>query len=167
MKRFIPTIFASLSLLVLFSSPSAAQNVLPLDKIQNQADLDKTLTALDAALFDSYNKCDLEKFSTFFVDDVEFYHDQGGVTLGKAALTDSVKKNICGKVTRELVPGTLKVYYMKGYGALEEGVHRFHHPGHEDTEGVGEGQFIHLWQFKDGAWKITRVISYDHHSAGK
>jgi hypothetical protein len=20
-----------------------------------------------------------------------------------------------------------------------------------------------LWQYKDGAWKITRVISYDHH----
>lgn len=167
MKRSVPAILASLFLLVLLAYPSAAQNVLPLDKIQNQADLDKTVTALDAALFDSYNKCDLEKFATFFVDDVEFYHDQGGVTLGKAALTDSVKKNICGKVTRELVPGTLKIYYMKGYGALEEGVHRFHHPGHEDTEGVGEGQFIHLWQYKDGAWKITRVISYDHHSAGK
>jgi len=26
----------------------------------------------------------------------------------------------------------------KGYGAVEMGVHRFHHPGHEDTEGVGE-----------------------------
>ncbi len=167
MKRSVPAILASVFLLVLLAYPSAAQNVLPLDKIQNQADLDKTVTALDAALFDSYNKCDLEKFATFFVDDVEFYHDQGGVTLGKAALTDSVKKNICGKVTRELVPGTLKIYYMKGYGALEEGVHRFHHPGHEDTEGVGEGQFIHLWQYKDGAWKITRVISYDHHSAGK
>jgi hypothetical protein len=101
------------------------------------------------------------------VDDVEFYHDQGGVTLGKAALTDSVKKNICGKVTRELAPGTLKVYPMKGYGMLETGVHRFHHPGHEDTEGVGEGQFIHLWQYKDGAWKVTRVISYDHHAAAK
>jgi len=35
-------------------------------------------------------------------DDVEFYHDQGGVTLGKEKLTESVKKNICGKVTREL-----------------------------------------------------------------
>jgi hypothetical protein len=56
---------------------------------------------------------------------------------------------------------------MKGYGMLETGVHRFHHPGHEDTEGVGEGQFIHLWQYKGGAWKITRVISYDHHPAGK
>jgi len=144
-----------------------AQNVPPLDKIQNQEELDRAVTALDAALFDSYNRCDLDKFASFFVDDVEFYHDQGGVTLGKAALTESVKKNICGKVTRELVPGTLKIYYMKGYGALEVGVHRFHHPGHEDTEGVGEGQFIHLWQYKDGAWKITRVISYDHHSAKK
>ena len=36
---------------------------------------------------------------------------------------------------RELVPGTLKIYHMKGYGAVEIGVHRFHHPGHDDTEG--------------------------------
>ena len=32
---------------------------------------------------------------------------------------------------------------------------------------VGEASFIHLWQYKDGAWKITRVISYDHHAAAK
>jgi hypothetical protein len=131
------------------------------------AELDRAGAALDTALFDSYNKCDLEKFASFFMNDVEFYHDQGGVTQGQTALTDSVKKNICGKTTRELVPGSLKVFYMNGYGMLETGVHRFHHPGHEDTEGVGEGQFIHLWQYKDGTWKITRAISYDHHSAGK
>jgi hypothetical protein len=153
-------------LLSAFAVPHApAQSVPALDKIQNQPELDKAIAALDAALFDSYNRCDLEKFSSFLVDNVEFYHDQGGVTLGKAALTDSVKKNICGKTTRELVPGTMQVYYMKGYGAIETGVHRFHHPGHEDTAGVGEGKFIHLWQYKDGAWKITRVLSYDHHSA--
>ena len=145
----------------------AAQTVTPPDKIQNQQELDRVGAALDAALFDSYNKCELGKFASFFAEDVEFYHDQGGVTLGRTALTESVKKNICGKTTRELVPGSLKVFYMKGYGMLETGVHRFHHPGHEDTEGVGEGQFIHLWQYKDGAWKITRVISYDHHAAGK
>jgi hypothetical protein len=137
------------------------------DQIQNQQELDKAGSALDAALFDSYNKCDLAKFASFFVDDVEFYHDQGGVTLGKKALTESVKNNICGKTTRELVPGTLKVFYMKGYGILETGIHHFRHPGHEDSEGVGEGQFIHLWQYKEGAWKITRVISYDHHSVSK
>ena len=166
MKRVALAILLSTTF-AMFVLPSSAQTIQPLDKIQNQQELDQTVTALDAALFDSYNKCDLKKFESFFVDDVEFYHDQGGVTLGKAALTESVKNNICGKTTRELVPGTLHVYYMKGYGALELGVHRFHHPGHEDTEGVGEGQFIHLWQYKDGAWKITRVISYDHHSAGK
>src|SRR5258706_13663071 len=100
-----------------------------LDSIKNQEDLDKAVTALDAALFDAYNHCDLEKFSSFLDDNVEFYHDQGGVTLGKQNLTDSVKKNICGKVTRELVPGTLQVHYMKGYGAVEIGVHRFPSPG--------------------------------------
>jgi len=147
--------------------PAGAQEFKPLDAIQNQADLDKTVTALDAALFDSYNRCDLVRFRSFIADDVEFYHDQGGVTLGGAQLTESVKQNICGKVTRELVPGTLQIYHMKGYGAVEMGVHRFHHPGHEDTEGVGEGRFVHLWQYKDGAWKITRAISYDHHAAAK
>jgi uncharacterized protein (TIGR02246 family) len=156
-----------LPLLASFAGRAEAQAVPSLESIQSQAELDKAITALDAALFDAYNRCDLEKFASFFVDDVEFYHDQGGVTLGRAKLTESVKKNICGKTTRELVPGTLQVYHMKGYGAVEMGVHRFHHPGHEDTEGVGEGKFIHLWQYKDGAWKITRVISYDHHAAGK
>jgi len=167
LRSVLSKTLSPLLLLALFAAHAVAQEIPPLDKIQNQQELDKAITALDAALFDSYNRCDLDKFDSFFVDDVEFYHDQGGVTLGKAALTDSVKKNICGKVTRELVPGTLQVYYMKGYGAVEMGVHRFHHPGHEDTEAVGEGKFVHLWQYKDGAWRITRVISYDHRAAPK
>lgn len=70
------------------------------------------------------------------------------MTLGRAALTGSVKKNTCGRVTRELVPGTLQVFHMKGYGAVEMGVHRFHHLAHDDTEAVGEGKFIHLWRYK-------------------
>ncbi|HEY6251636.1 MAG TPA: nuclear transport factor 2 family protein [Candidatus Angelobacter sp.] len=159
----LPKVLFCLSFAV-FLVQAEAQAVPALENIKSQPELEKAITSLDAALFDSYNHCDLKKFASFFTDDVEFYHDQGGVTLGQAALTDSVKKNICGKVTRELVPGTLQVYYMKGYGAVEVGVHRFHHPGHEDTESVGEGKFIHLWQYKDGAWKITRVISYDHHA---
>src|SRR5712691_6689240 len=156
-----------LPLLALFAGQAEAQAVPSLESIKSQAELDKAIASLDAALFDSYNRCDLEKFATLIANDVEFYHDNGGVTLGREKLTDSIKKNICGRVTRELVPGTLQVYYMKGYGAVEMGVHRFRHPGHEDTEGVGEGKFIHLWQCKDGAWKITRVISYDHRAAGK
>ena len=127
----------------------------------------RTIASLDGALFDSFNRCDLEKFSTFFTDDLEFYHDQGGLTLGRHNLVESVKKNICGKVRRELVPGTLEVYPMHGYGAVEIGVHRFHHPKAEDSESVGEAKFVHLWQNKSGTWKITRVISFDHRALPK
>ena len=63
---------------------------------------------------------------------------------------------------RDLVPGTLEVYPIKDYGAVEMGTHRFHHPGQESTEQVGEAKFVTLWQNKDGEWKITRAISYDH-----
>lgn len=163
----VSKIVLALAIFALCWGRAEAQAVPALEDIKSQAELDKAIAMLDAALFDAYNRCNLEKFASFFVENVEFYHDQGGVTLGREALTESVKKNICGRVTRELVPGTLQVYYMKGYGAVEMGVHRFHHPGHEDTEAVGEGKFIHLWQYKDGAWKITRVISYDHHAAAK
>jgi hypothetical protein len=114
----MPLLFALVALCV---AAVAAQSAKSLENIQSQAELDKALTSLDAALFDAYNRCDLEKFASFFVENVEFYHDQGGVTMGRAALTESVKKNICGKVSRELVPGTLQVYYMKGYGAVEMG----------------------------------------------
>lgn len=135
-----------------------------LESIKSQEELDKAIASLDAALFDSYNRCDLEKFSAFFADNVEFYHDQGGVTLGNEKLTESIKKNICGgDVRRELVAGTLQVHHMKGYGAVEIGVHRFYHP--KSNTPAGEARFIHLWQYKDGAWKITRAISFDHHAA--
>ena len=123
----------------------------------------RTIASLDSALFASasYDRCDLEKFKTFFTDDVEFYHDQGGLTVGSQAVAEQVKKNICGIVRRELVAGTLKVYPMHGYGAVEIGVHRFYQPK-KGNEPTGEAKFIHLWQKKDGAWKIARVISYDH-----
>jgi len=123
---------------------------------------------LDAEVFDAYNRCDLEKFGSFFTEELEFYHDNGGLTdRTRQSLVESVKKNICGKVRRELVPGTLEVYPLHGYGAVEIGVHRFHHPGRDDVEPVGEGKFVQIWQNKDGKWKITRVISYDHHALAK
>ena len=144
----------------------AQEKVLGLEEIKNQAQLDQTITELDRQLFDAYNHCDLKKFDSLLDENVEFYHDQGGVTMGHAALTESIKNNICtGDTQRVLVPGTLKIYYMKGYGAIEMGVHRFMHPKTEAVNGIGEGSFVHLWRYKDGAWKVTRVLSYDHHSA--
>src|SRR5215472_431501 len=112
MKRLSSRVPLFLFLLAICVPRSSAQAVPSLDSIKSQAELNKAIASLDAALFDSYNRCDLEKFASFFTDDVEFYHDQGGVTLGRQALTESIKNNICGKVTRALVPETLEVFYM-------------------------------------------------------
>ncbi len=156
------TIYTIPLIAMLFAPSALAQSV---DSIKTQEELNTVVTSLDADLFDTYNRCDLEKFVKFFSDDVEFYHDQAGVSLGKEKLVESLKNNICGgDVRRVLVPGSLEVHRMKGYGVVEIGVHRFEHP--KSKTPVGEARFVHLWQYKDGAWKIARVISYDHHVAG-
>jgi hypothetical protein len=145
-----------LPLLLVFSNmPADAQsNPQPgplLEKIQS----------LDTKLFDAYNHCDLTTLGAMVSDDLEFYHDQTGLSVGKGPLLAAIKQNICGKVQRALLPDTLEVYPLKGYGAVEIGIHRFHHIGHPE-EGVGDAKFVTLWQNKDGAWKVTRVISYNH-----
>ena len=146
------------------STGASSQKIPSFDEIKNQQELDNAVMRLDTELFDAYNRCDLEKFKSMLADDVEFYHDQGGITLGKDALTESVKKNICPTDTRrELVLGTFEAHYMKGIGAIEIGTHRFLHA--KSGGATGEGRFITLWQYKDGGWKVTRALSFDHHLA--
>jgi|HubBroStandDraft_5_1064220.scaffolds.fasta_scaffold41529_2 hypothetical protein len=144
--------------------PAAALIQAPASSDQDDA-LFKTIQALDAKLFAAYNTCDLATFGTLVDENVEFYHDKTGLAVGRQPLLDALKQNICGKVTRELVAGSLEVYPLTNYGAVEIGVHRFHHPG--DPTNVGEAKFIHIWREKDGQWQITRVISFDHQAAPK
>ncbi len=144
-----------LVLLVLSSIPADAQSVAQPDP------LFMTIQSLDTKLFDAYNHCDLITLGAMVSDDLEFYHDQTGLSVGKAPFLAAIKQNICGKVERTLLPQTLEVYALKGYGAVQIGIHRFHHPGRPE-DGVGDAKFVTLWQNKDGAWKVTRVISYNH-----
>ena len=65
-----------LLLLSVFASSIIHADAQALENVKSQEDLNKVVASLDAALFDSYNRCDLEKFATFFANDVEFYHDQ-------------------------------------------------------------------------------------------
>jgi hypothetical protein len=153
MKETRPLMLLVLLLTLPFSGARAQSTDTP-------ENLLKTIQALDTRLFDAYNHCELATFSSMVAEDVEFYHDKTGLAVGRQALVDGIKNNICSKVTRELVPGTLEVYPIANYGAVEIGVHRFHHP-HDDSNN-GEAKFIQLWQNKNGSWKITRVISFDH-----
>ncbi len=122
------------------------------------------VAALDKELFDAYNSCDLATMSKLTADDLEFYHDKTGLAVGKQVFLDAIKNNICGKVHRELLPGTLEVHRLAGFGAVEIGMHRFTHPNNP-SDGVGQAKFITIWRYKDGTWQMTRAISYDHEAA--
>ncbi len=121
--------------------------------------LTATITALDAKVFDAYNTCALDAFGGYFSPTVEFYHDTGGATFDRASVVANTEKYICHKVTRELIPGTLKVYPIKDFGAIEEGEHRF---CQVDGNCEGVAKFLMIWQLAEGKWTITRVVSYGH-----
>jgi hypothetical protein len=149
-------------LLTVLLAPLAAgaSDVVPGVDALSQAELASALTALDAQLFDAYNRCDLATFRSLLTDDLEFYHDQGGVMRSADAVTAAVEQNICGKVRRELVPGTLEVDRIAGFGGIEQGSHRFC----ELASGtcVGIARFMHVWKYEDGVWRVSRIISYGH-----
>jgi ketosteroid isomerase-like protein len=155
-----------LVLLLTLSFCAAAQSTPATPKTAPTSDeLFQTIARLDRQVFDAIDRCDMQTEASFWAEDAEFYHDKDGLMVGGPKIVDAIKNNLCGKVKRELVPGTLEVYPIAGYGAVEIGVHRFLHPGTQDHGVIGEAKFIHVWQLKDGHWKITRVISIDHHEA--
>ena len=121
----------------------------------------KEIAHLDSTLFNAFNKRDIEKFKSFFTEDLEFFHDKGGLTNYDHTINfmKEVAKNNNG-LRRDLV-GALEVYPIPGYGAMEIGSHRFCHleNGKQDC---GTFKFVHIWQKRNDEWKISRIISYDH-----
>lgn len=122
------------------------------------------LARLDRIMFDaSFASCDADKANAIFTDDVEFYHDQAGFSAGEQVRenTRQLTSSCPGThgVTRSIVPGSLRVYPIEGYGAVQVGVHRF------DERGVATStlaEFVHLWHFDNGEWRLARVLSFGH-----
>ncbi|MEA1940643.1 MAG: DUF4440 domain-containing protein [Pseudomonadota bacterium] len=163
MKAF----FAAGSLLLL-ASPVFAQHA-------PEPDLDAMFADLDRRLFHvGFNACDLEETAGLVTEDLEFYHDQGGVTHGRAAFLQTVEQNICSReepLRRDLVAGSMRIEPLRSdgelYGAIQFGVHTFtilHADGSETL--TGEADFAHLWLLgEDGEWALSRVLSYAHRPA--
>ena len=120
-----------------------------------------TIVHLDSLFFHAYNTCDknLAVYSNFYAEDLEFYHDQGGFSNSKEETVESTKNNVCGKVTRELVKGSIEVYPIKNFGAIEMGLHRFRNNTQAEDVPSEPGKFVIIWQQLNNEWKISRVIS--------
>lgn len=116
------------------------------------------IVAMDKDFFTAYNTCDLEKQAFIYANDIEFFHDKGGLMTSKEELIEGTKQNICGKVTRELVDGSIEVYPINTYGAVEIGYHKFFNNQEPDAVSV-PSKFIIMWKNENDTWKITKVVS--------
>jgi hypothetical protein len=160
MKGLIPllaTLLASTTPVAFAADPSATTK-------QGDTPLFESISALDTAVFDAFNTCSvpgqLQKHASYFAPDVEFYHDTGGVTWSRQDMLANTEKYVCGHFRRELVPGTLQVFPIKEFGAIETGSHRFCQFDSGKCEGMAD--FVIVWSNQDGRWLITRVLSYGH-----
>lgn len=130
------------------------------------------LAERDATFFAAFfDRCDVAAVRAMLTDDMEFFHDKGGQVADSGDAFAADLKGHCERVKtgedfaarRELVAGSVKVYVLNNYGAMTVGEHSFFKltPGKPD-EMTETGKFIILWKLEDGAWKMARVVSYDH-----
>ncbi|TLP80282.1 nuclear transport factor 2 family protein [Maribacter sp. ACAM166] len=118
----------------------------------------KTIMELDKTYFKAYNECDMKTQAEFYTEDIEFYHDKGGLATDKAELLKSIEKNICGKVTRTLIEESVEVHPIKDFGAVQIGRHKFYN--NQEPDAVSKPtKFIVTWKKTDTNWLISRVIS--------
>ena len=129
---------------------------------QTQDTLYRQIARMDSMMFNAFNSRDVKTFEKLFSEDLEFYHDKAGLTNYQHTIEfmRNMAKNDNG-LKRELVPGSLQVYPIKDYGAIEMGSHRFCHQ-ENNRQDCGNFKFIHIWKKMGDEWKVTRVISYDH-----
>lgn len=141
-------------------------------QVKTTSILFKTLKEKDHLVFDvGFNNCDTSQFKLLMSEDVEFYHDQGGLSVSRSSQLESMKNGLCknskNKYRRELVEGSLKVFPLKNnkslYGAIQNGIHRFY-INDNGTKGKFESiaRFSHIWMLKNDTWQLTRIFSYNH-----
>ena len=101
---------------------------------------------------------DGEKQAAIYADEIEFFHDRGGLSESKEGILNSTRDNICGKVTRTLVAESIEVYPIHEYGAIQIGWHKFYNK--EEPEAVSiPSKFIIFWKNENEEWRITKVVS--------
>lgn len=122
------------------------------------SNLYQEIMKMDSVYFQAYNECDMKEQAVLYDENIEFYHDTGGLQTDKEALLQSIQDNICGKVTRELVANSIEVHPIPGFGAVELGKHRFFNNQEPDAESRAS-RFIIIWKQNENNWKISRVIS--------
>jgi ketosteroid isomerase-like protein len=128
---------------------------------------EQAIRAADARYWQAYDACDFDEMGGLLTDDVEFYHDRTGLTAGKAAVLESLRKGPCGtlgmRLRREAVEASVRFDPLAGGFGLLTGAHRFFVTDAGKPERLdGQAGFTVLWQSVDGRWRLRRIFSYAH-----
>jgi Domain of unknown function (DUF4440) len=138
---------------------SPVQQFQPTPYVPVSKELYDTVAYMDSIYFDTYNTCNLEKMASLMADTMEFYHDKGGLMTSKKDFIEAIQHNICGKVNRRLVPGSLEVYPIHDYGAVLIGYHQFFNHAEPANGWSKPDKYIAIWRHQNGKWQLTRVVS--------
>ena len=155
--RFLFLVLAAFSVSAQAEDQSAAKK-----KAETAGELFETIARMDSAIFNAFNAHDVDRLMAMFTDDLEFYHDTGGLTDYRQT-KESFKKMFGGTpdIRRDLVKGSLEIYPINDHGAIEIGEHRFCHK-ENGKDDCGAFKFAMIWRRSGESWKISRVISYGH-----
>lgn len=159
MKKVIAAIGIMALLIIFFACNNAQKLNNKPDYVPDSKELYNSIVHMDSVLFGAYNICDLPTMADCFSEDIEFYHDKGGLMTNKDSIIAATKKYICGKVTRVLVAGSIEVYPIADFGAIEMGEHYFINNQEPKPDHPSIGKFVHTWKNESGKWRMTRVIS--------
>jgi hypothetical protein len=151
-----PIYFAAIIMLIAISiagNKAAAQTSGPLFN---------EIAHLDSLQFGAFNSRNLDQLMNYFDSSLELYQDNTGVRnyeQTKMAFGGLFKMNYV--LSRKLVPGTMEVYPIKDFGAIETGHHTFSHMENGQLQ-TATYKFMQIWQKKGGIWRVTREITYGH-----
>ncbi|MBC2839352.1 nuclear transport factor 2 family protein [Robiginitalea sp. SC105] len=153
-----PPLYASIRHLLLLLAILVGALLDATAQVPEDSELYNTILELDNSYFTAYNQCDMETQGKLLSDDLEFYHDQGGLSTSKKEILQSIEVNICGKVTRSLVAGSVEVHEIKGFGAVEIGLHTFFN--NREPDAISKpSRFVTVWKQAGDGWKMHRIIS--------
>jgi len=133
------------------------------------------LLSADAAFFAAvFDRCDIGVVAAYVTEDLEFFHDKGGLAFTSGAAFVKGIEAKCQRQAdgtdfrsrRELVRDSVKVFPINRYGAIQTGTHRFYAVAEGEQDRLTEtAQFTHVWKEENGGWRLARVLSYDHQLA--
>jgi hypothetical protein len=162
--------------ITLWASLAILQQATPIPALVDGPALTDAIAAQDTALFDvMFERCEPTALADLVSDDLEFYHDRGGLMATRAVFVEDYRKSCEAKKApdawrsrRELVPGSMRVYAIPGVGAVEEGAHLFYERQGDGPEKlVGRARFSNLWRLEEGHWRLARAFSIDHAAASE